>query len=763
MIFMPFGVWEGSLRIGSAIVSIVLAIASVAPARADCIAQAIGDVNCDCSVDAEDLPLFVAALTDQVPPTPCGLYLADANGDGTVDGADISGFMAALLDPAAIRMVRTWADLEYAAANYDPGDTIRLDAASFDGSHAATVLTFERGDITIDWNTGNMALVQHFGDDGRIDIDVGSTGLFFRATVDMTVTSDAPIRFMRTGNASDYHILHFNAAFNSLAAHISTWDVVGNEQFAVETWACWRFDSTFSHLEATLTDCSATRATGDGFSTGGFNSCVVTFNNCTSFDNQDEAASPHDDSTINITGGNYSSASALGNVIAFGKGFSPYIHPTANINGATLSGSSCIAVLGVGPYGVANVTETTLSIDTDGRLVQFRSNSSISIDHSDLSIGNGCRMWGEDEAATGASFVCTDSSIGVPSLAAGNSDAIFMDRLVDSVAIARCDWNMSGSTIAGRLTNPRIGQTWTIIDCRMTGGDFPGPTVFTGPTINAGAGALRFRRNYCDLSEWVTHDAVHYRGYVGASDNAAVVNVDGNVFANLPNQLVGDRRRTVVSILNASPQSTVTHNTIWNNNDEASPTSYGIYFVPSLECRGNIVTGNWLCGIREDGPSAYAGTYNWSIVSGSQFIGDGAPSATDTAGGPAPIFADANSGARAGFALATTMNSVPFPAFQQQRVSTVIGVSPANAAAIARSPDLIADAGNQFAPDAEPIPIGQIGIDPGAIVSDAAMLQVEVVDIAMGMQFIQWSDGDVNNPRTIQRNADLELTAIVGE
>nr|CAI78899.1 hypothetical protein fc143 [uncultured bacterium] len=63
----------------------------------------LGDLNCDCAVDAFDIDPFVLALTDPdgyVAAYPdCDVMLADCNGDGVVDAFDIDPFVELLVGP----------------------------------------------------------------------------------------------------------------------------------------------------------------------------------------------------------------------------------------------------------------------------------------------------------------------------------------------------------------------------------------------------------------------------------------------------------------------------------------------------------------------------------------------------------------------------------------------------------------------------------------------------------------------------------------
>jgi hypothetical protein len=63
----------------------------------------LGDLNCDCSLDAFDIEPFITALVEpqnypnQYPG--CDLMLADINGDGAVDSFDIEPFINLLVGP----------------------------------------------------------------------------------------------------------------------------------------------------------------------------------------------------------------------------------------------------------------------------------------------------------------------------------------------------------------------------------------------------------------------------------------------------------------------------------------------------------------------------------------------------------------------------------------------------------------------------------------------------------------------------------------
>lgn len=63
-------------------------------------ALAAGDMNCDCSVNGQDITAFVTALTDpgayQAQYPGCDVMRADMNLDGSVNGGDIAGFVALL-------------------------------------------------------------------------------------------------------------------------------------------------------------------------------------------------------------------------------------------------------------------------------------------------------------------------------------------------------------------------------------------------------------------------------------------------------------------------------------------------------------------------------------------------------------------------------------------------------------------------------------------------------------------------------------------
>lgn len=62
-----------------------------------------GDMNCDCTADAADLPAFVLALVDPAGYAAayplCDINLANLNGDGQVDGRDAQAFADALIGP----------------------------------------------------------------------------------------------------------------------------------------------------------------------------------------------------------------------------------------------------------------------------------------------------------------------------------------------------------------------------------------------------------------------------------------------------------------------------------------------------------------------------------------------------------------------------------------------------------------------------------------------------------------------------------------
>jgi formylglycine-generating enzyme len=56
-----------------------------------------GDMNCDWTVDINDVPGFVAALMGGAAYTGCDITLADLDGSGTIDGDDIQWFVSALI------------------------------------------------------------------------------------------------------------------------------------------------------------------------------------------------------------------------------------------------------------------------------------------------------------------------------------------------------------------------------------------------------------------------------------------------------------------------------------------------------------------------------------------------------------------------------------------------------------------------------------------------------------------------------------------
>lgn len=57
----------------------------------------IGDINCDCEVNALDIEAFIAALFEpwnySTRYPHCDINLADFNGNGWIDGGDIEGFI----------------------------------------------------------------------------------------------------------------------------------------------------------------------------------------------------------------------------------------------------------------------------------------------------------------------------------------------------------------------------------------------------------------------------------------------------------------------------------------------------------------------------------------------------------------------------------------------------------------------------------------------------------------------------------------------
>jgi hypothetical protein len=63
----------------------------------------LGDLNCDCSVNAFDIEPFITAMIDPAGYAAaypdCQLALADANGDGSINSFDIEPFIALLLEP----------------------------------------------------------------------------------------------------------------------------------------------------------------------------------------------------------------------------------------------------------------------------------------------------------------------------------------------------------------------------------------------------------------------------------------------------------------------------------------------------------------------------------------------------------------------------------------------------------------------------------------------------------------------------------------
>lgn len=63
-------------------------------------AMAAGDMNCDCSINGQDISAFVLCLTDldayQAQYPDCDFLRADTNADGSVNGGDIAGFVALL-------------------------------------------------------------------------------------------------------------------------------------------------------------------------------------------------------------------------------------------------------------------------------------------------------------------------------------------------------------------------------------------------------------------------------------------------------------------------------------------------------------------------------------------------------------------------------------------------------------------------------------------------------------------------------------------
>jgi len=57
-----------------------------------------GDINCDGSLDLNDITVFVEALIDPVGFTACDIDRADMNDDGLINGVDVQGFLIAVLN-----------------------------------------------------------------------------------------------------------------------------------------------------------------------------------------------------------------------------------------------------------------------------------------------------------------------------------------------------------------------------------------------------------------------------------------------------------------------------------------------------------------------------------------------------------------------------------------------------------------------------------------------------------------------------------------
>src|SRR3989442_658585 len=76
----------------------IAALISIALLPCTALAQR-GDMNCDGTLSAADVPLFIEALVNPGTFGGCDLNRADMNADSVIDGLDIQPFVAALLAP----------------------------------------------------------------------------------------------------------------------------------------------------------------------------------------------------------------------------------------------------------------------------------------------------------------------------------------------------------------------------------------------------------------------------------------------------------------------------------------------------------------------------------------------------------------------------------------------------------------------------------------------------------------------------------------
>lgn len=657
----------------------------------------------------------------------------------------------------------TDADLINFAATYQWGDVGRLLSTDYDINQ------------DVIYQRGQFSLVNAAGADVRINCNsygfqVPSAGIH---SIDGDPTGQGfRIRISRTAALADRHNLHFNAGNLLVTATVKAVVGVGNPAMLAEKRSVFRCDAGFGDCNVEFIDCDASDASNDGFSsdvTQTTGSCNATLTTCSARDCADECFSPHAHSEMRVVGGYfYSDTQHVG---ALGVGTANEQRCKLYIDGATLIGNGCSAVIGVSTNNDVFIGDRcNLQIQSSGVMFIWASNATIAVDgKSHLDVQDGCFMWDNIDALSNTSFLCADARIHVPSLSAASVHNVFMDRAVPVVNIVGTRWEMAGSSIANLITYPDAGQQWSITCCDMVGGDFPGGP-YNGPVFNSMNGILEFDLNFCSLTGWKTHTLAHYRGYCGSTVSTGTFKANGNTFFGLPNQTAGTFRRTVISLIAGTVNCEINHNTIFNDNDEASPLSYAIYYAPDISPRGNIVSGNWNCGLREDGAGVYSGSYNWitgTFVLGAFFIPSGSLHASDISGGAAPLFhGGASPTTRRGFALAAAeavQLDVPFAARVQQPWALDVSVRPSGVASLTFTPDTDARIDN-LSPDLVPIPDGETGINRGAVAHlTKGSVAIEVTDIAAGNEFTRWSQpGLTGNPLTITRDQDWSFEAVVG-